>query len=312
MKLDPEMADLVDSMTFTPETLPDPVERRNATRALFEQAVAAMPVPAGLEITNMNADGPADNKALPVRVYKPTGKGPFPVLLYFHGGGFSLGDLNSEHARCIQLAEGGKCAVVSVDYRLAPEHPYPAAFNDCYASLEWLAAKCASFGFDPKRIAVGGCSAGGALAAGVALASRDRSGPPICFQFLASPVLDDRLETPSYKSCNNVPVFASFQMERMWKTYMGKDYKGTAPVYAAPARAESLKGLPPTFILAGGLDPLRDEAVQYGARLLADGVPVEMHVIPRVPHAFDLVKPEANRTIRAVSDMQNALRVALH
>jgi acetyl esterase/lipase len=106
-----------------------------------------------------------------------------------------------------------------------------------------------------------------------------------------------------------VPVFASFQVERMWKAYMG-DHKGVTPVYAAPSRAESLKRLPPTFILAGGLDPLRDEAVQYGARLLADNVPVEMHVIPSVPHAFDLVKPEATRTVRAVSDMQNALRLA--
>src|SRR5690606_19665414 len=130
--------------------------------------------------------------------------------------------------------------------RLAPESPYPAAFNDSYASLAWLAAKAGTLGCDPKRIAVGGCSAGGALAAGVILASRDRSGPPVYFQFLCSPVLDDRLETPSYKACTDVPIFASFQVERMWQTYMGKNHKGPATVYAAPARAESLKGMPPT------------------------------------------------------------------
>ena len=306
MKIDPEMGDL---FVFTPENLPPPVERRNAMVPMFAEAVAAAIVPQGMEATNRTIPGPSDNPQLAVRIYRPAASGPQPILLYFHGGGFTLGNLDSEHIRCMELATGGECIVISVDYRLSPENSYPAAFDDGYAALEWIAAEGKSIGADVNKIAVGGCSAGGCLAAAVAIASRDRKGPAVCFQFLSSPVLDDRLETPSMRTCTDVPIFARFQAERMWKHYLGK-LTGEPPVYAAPARVADVRGLPPAYILACGLDPLRDEAVQYGCRLLADGIPVEMHAVPNVPHAFDLIQPTASRSQAALAEMQRTLRKA--
>jgi acetyl esterase/lipase len=307
MNLDPEMSGLP---IYTPETYLEPEERQKMLMPLFAEAAAAAPVPTGMEITERSIGGPADNPRLAVRIYRPAAKSPLPALLYFHGGGFAIGNLDSEHGRCIQLADGAQCVVISVDYRLAPKSPYPAAVDDAYAALIWFWTEGDTLNCDAKRIAVGGTSAGGCIAAATALASRDRAGPSICYQLLNSPVLDDRLDTPSARDCTSVPVFARFQAERMWSAYLGSSAGVTSP-YAAPARATTLRGLPPAFILAAGLDPLRDEGIAYASRLLAEGVAVELHVIPGVPHGFDLVQPFAVRSRQSVSTMQNALRMAL-
>jgi acetyl esterase/lipase len=305
MDIDPELSGLP---IVTPETYIAPVERRRIFASIFASSAAAAVVPAGMNIIDRAIPGPASNPALNVRIYRPAGSGPLPVLLYFHGGGFVFGNLDSEHAQCVQLSAGAHCIVVSVDYRLSPEHPYPAPVDDAYAALEWLVAETQSLGIDIARLAVGGTSAGGCIAAALTLASRDRMGPRIGFQFLCSPVLDDRLETPSARHCTAVPVFSRFQAERMWNFYLG-DRKPT-PVYAAPARAASFKGLPPAYILACGLDPLRDEAVEYATKLLAEEIAVELHVVPNAPHAFDLAKPTAARSVQVLAEMQGALRRA--
>jgi acetyl esterase/lipase len=262
-----------------------------------------------MQIVDSKIPGPASNPELTVRIYRPAGFGSLPALLYCHGGGFIFGNLDSEHARCVQLSDGGRCVVVSVDYRLSPEHPYPAPVDDAYAALEWLAAEASSLGVDTTRLAVGGTSAGGCIAAAISLASRDRQGPHIGYQLLGSPVLDDRLETPSAIRCTAVPIFSRFQAERMWAFYLGDRCTAT-PAYAAPARAASFKGLPPAYILACGLDPLRDEAVEYAMKLLAEDIAVELHVVPNVPHAFDLAQPAAARSRHVLAEMQDALRRA--
>jgi acetyl esterase/lipase len=294
---------------ITPETYTGPLERRRIYAPIFAAAAKAAIVPADMRITDRVIPGPASNPDLKVRIYRPGGAGALPVLLYFHGGGFIIGNLDSEHGRCVDLSNGAHCVVVSVEYRLSPEQPFPAPIDDAYAALGWLEASGAALDIDVQRLAVGGTSAGGGIAAALALASRDRHGPKICYQLLCSPVLDDRLETPSSRDCTAVPLFSRFQAERMWRFYLG-DHQGPTPVYAAPARAASLRGLPPAYILACGLDPLRDEAIEYGLRLLAEGIAVELSVVPNVPHAFDLAIPSAPRSRATLAQMQEALRRA--
>jgi acetyl esterase/lipase len=294
----------------TPETYTGPAERRRIFAPIFAASAAAAVIPSGMQIVDRSVPGPSGNIGLKVRIYRPAAPAPLPALLYCHGGGFIFGDLDSEHARCIDLADGAGCVVVSVDYRLSPEHPYPAPVDDAYAALEWLVAEASPLGVDITRLAVGGTSAGGCIAAALGLASRDRGGPRIGFQLLCSPVLDDRLETPSAVHCTAVPIFSRFQAERMWRFYLGERAAPT-PAYAAPARASSFRGLPPAYILACGLDPLRDEAVAYAVKLLAEDIAVELHVVPQVPHAFDLARPAAARSRQVLAEMQHALRRAL-
>jgi acetyl esterase/lipase len=177
------------------------------------------------------------------------------------------------------------CVVVSVDYRLAPEFPFPAGPEDCYAALEWVSAQADELEIDLERLVVTGGSAGGALTAALTQMSRDRGGPKIAFQALMIPVTDDRLATPSIRQAVGSPGFNAEGAEGMWLHYLGEaaDREKTSP-YAAPARAESLAGLPPAFVLTNGLDPLRDEGLEYAMRLLAEGISVEIYNCPGAYH----------------------------
>ena len=176
--------------------------------------------------------------------------------------------------------------MISVDYRLAPENPFPAGVEDCFAAIEWAGRNHAELGIDADRVAVGGSSAGGALAAAVALMARDRGGPRLCYQLLVYPVLDNRLNTPSMLGFTHTPVFARRTAEAMWRHYLGDQISDTSP-YAAPARAKTLSGLPPAYVEACALDPLRDENIAYATRLLEAGIATELHVYHGVPHGFD-------------------------
>jgi acetyl esterase len=234
-----------------------------------------------------------ENVQVSVRIYRRRNEvGNSPVLLYLHGGGFFCGDVESEEPQCIRYALEAECAVVCVAYRLAPEDPFPAALTDCYAVLEFLWKESRSLNLDRDLIAVGGSSAGANLAAALALLARDRMGPKICFQMLLVPALDDRLQTPSACLFTDVPDFARPEAEVMWRWYLGENAHDISP-YAAPSRASDLSGLPTSYILCAGLDPLRDEGLEYAHRLTEAGVAVELHLVPSIPHGFASISSAA-------------------
>ncbi len=251
----------------------------------------------------------SDTKAtqVSVRIYRnKSAVGELPALLYFHGGGFFCGDLFSEEAQCVHYALKAECAVVCVAYRLAPEEPFPAALTDCYRVLEFLWSEGPKLNLDRDFIAVGGSSAGANLAAAVALLARDRRGPKICFQMLLVPALDDRLETTSARQFTDVPGFARPEAEVMWRWYLGENPEDVSP-YAAPARAGDLSGLPTSYVLCAGLDPLRDEGLNYAHRLTEAGVAVELHLLPSIPHGFASV-PSAVISKRLLNEQVEVLR----
>lgn len=297
MRLDPELAAAVSSLPRTDFT--DPVAARDAAYAAAAAAVAALPPARDVQTIDCDASG------VPVRVYRPrSAPAPAPVLLDFHGGGFVMGSINSEHRRALDLARRSRFVVISVDYRLAPEPPFPAGLDDAYTVLEWTAKNAAEIGVDAGRIAVGGGSAGGGLAAGLALLTRDRGGPAIAFQLLLCPALDDRLRTRSAKEFTNTPAFDARAAAQMWPLYLPH---GDASPYASPARAEDLSGLPSAYILTAEHDPLRDEAIDYAIRLLDAGVPTELHQTTGTFHVFDHVAPDAAVSRRARAEMSQAL-----
>ncbi|NDU73018.1 alpha/beta hydrolase fold domain-containing protein [Actinomadura sp. DSM 109109] len=299
MSLDAELAAALGGMPYV--GLADPAEARAAMDAL----VRALDRPAdgtGAVVEDRTIPG-----GVPVRVYRPR-ETPAPVLVYFHGGGFVTGGLDNEHERCLEFAGGDGIAVVSVDYRLAPEHPFPAGFDDCYAATAWAHAHAEEFGGDPGRVAVGGGSAGGALAAAVALRARDEGGPPLAFQMLLYPVLDDRMATPSMRAFTEPPLFNSGDARHMWRHYLGG--RTDVPAYAAPARAADLGGLPPAYVLVPELDPLRDEGLAYACRLIGAGVPTELHHVPGACHGFDGIM-SARLGRRAFEEQRAVLRRCL-
>jgi acetyl esterase/lipase len=246
-----------------------------------------------------------------VRVYRPPAfEGSLAGVLYLHSGGFVLGSVDAEHERAASLALDAGAVFVSVEYRLAPEHPYPAALDDCYAALCWMAASADELSIDPSRIAVVGTSSGGCLAAAVTLLSRDRGGPSICFQLLNSPTLDDRADTPSMIAFTDTPIWDRQSAIVSWRHYLGEQ-RDDVPYYAAPARAADLSGLPPAYIATSEFDPLRDEGIQYGLRLLQAGVTVEIHNFPGAYHGSEAVDT-AEISQRRLGDISWALRHGLN
>jgi acetyl esterase len=229
-----------------------------------------------------------------VRVYRPPSEaGPRAAVVYIHGGGFIAGDLDTEEVRCVRFAAEADCVVVSVDYRLAPEHRYPAALDDCYAVLAWTAASADALGVDRSRIGLAGASSGGNLAAAAALLARDRGEPAVAFQLLVYPTLDDRRQTASQQFVGS-PMVDGRDCERCWTYYLGPERSDVSP-YAAPGRADDLSGLPPTYLMTAELDPLRDEGIEFATRLLAAGVSVDLHQFAGAFHGFDLFPTAISR-----------------
>jgi acetyl esterase len=255
------------------------------------------------------AVGPA-RSVTKVRIYRSRqGAGTPGAPRFFHGGAFCLGDLETDHLRCLAYAQRTGATVISVDYPLAPEHPYPAGFDACLAAAEWVHANARELTIDPARIGLGGESAGGALAAGVALALRDR-GPfePRC-QVLLYPVLDHRQLTTSISTYIDSPAWNSLQTAHMWQLYLGTDQAGFRnhsepgfPGYAAPGVGHDLAGLPPALVITAEIDPLRDEGLDYAIRMLCAGVPVELHNYGGAFHVFDFAAPRAEVSVRALDE----------
>ncbi|PVZ07954.1 alpha/beta hydrolase [Actinomycetospora cinnamomea] len=260
------------------------------------------------DVTDRTIPGPAGD--IPVRIYTPAGAGPRGVLVYFHGGGWVIGDLETVDRPCRTFANAADVVVVSVDYRLAPEHVQPAAFDDCYAATVWVAEHADELGVDPTRLAVGGDSAGGHLAAAVSLAARDRRGPEIAFQMLLYPVVDFDWTSPSITDNGEGYLLGRATMQWFWAHYLGATDPGDDPI-AFPLRAGDVSGLPPAFVGTAEYDPLRDEGEAYARKLEAAGTTVTATRYDGMIHGFLWTLGATPSGTRMVDDAVAALRPAL-
>jgi acetyl esterase len=281
-----------------------------ASRALMASVIELMN--AGVDVGDLVVEDhqiPAESpiREILVRSYRRAEtSGLRPGILDIHGGGFTTGSIDLQHGAVANIAREVDAVVATVEYRLAPEDPFPAGLEDCYAVLEWMAKESIQLGIDPQRIAVFGSSAGGGLAAALALLARDRGGPDVCFQLLGIPELDDRLQTPSMCAFIDTPVFNRNGAIQSWNAYLGDD-RSNVSEYAAPARASDLSGLPPAYISTMEFDPLRDEGILYALRLLAAGVSVELHQFPGTFHGSAMIA-DAEVSKRQVRETTDVLR----
>ena len=285
MPLDAQAQVIVDLLTSVfPDVggaVTDPVVAR---RMLAEQTLAREPEPIA-RVDHRVIPGP-DGNEIPVRISWPSETSdPLPIVVFLHGGGWALCNLDTHDATCRSIANGTGAIVIAVDYRLAPEHPFPAPFEDAYASVLWAYAHAAELGGDPERMAIAGDSAGGNLAACVAVALRDRGGPPMRAQLLVYPVIDARCDRPSYRDNAEGYFLTAEAMRWFWGHYLGDMSRALEP-YACPKHAASLQGLPPATIITAEYDPLRDEAEDYGRALQAAGVAVLSRRYDGMIHGF--------------------------
>lgn len=310
--IDPELAAMIDMLPKM--DLADPVAARRAFEEILVAIRIEIPGIETLTIEDRAVPGWEGDPDVPVRIYQPTGSSDttrVPGVVMIHGGGFVIGSVEAEHAGAALTAIATGAVVISVEYRLAPEHPYPAALHDCYAALEYLHHEADALCVDRDRVALTGASAGGGLAAATALLARDRGGPAICFQLLQIPELDDRLETASMQTFVDSPMWNRPLAVQSWQAYLGPLYgSDEVPAYAAPARAADLSGLPPAYVSTAENDPLRDEGITYAQRLLQAGVSVELHQFPGTFHGSALVTSAAVSK-RAQRESASVLRHAL-
>ena len=287
-----------------------------ATRRTMEEMAAAQmaKTPPITGITTVDRQVPGPDGEVFVRVYQPTERpDTLPALLWIHGGGYVLGSVERDDPLAAHLAKTAQCVVVSVEYRLAPEHPFPAPVEDCYAALKWLATHTGELGVESSRIAIGGASAGGGLAAGLALLTRDRAEVELAFQLLIYPMIDDRNVAPAGDTLPDTFVWTRENNLMGWRAYLGREPGGAdVSPYAAAARADDLAGLAPAYIPVGDLDLFLDENIEYAQRLLAAGVPTELHVYPGGYHGFNGFAPGAEIAQRFNNERDEALRRILH
>lgn len=289
-------------------TAPKRLALSSATLPTIRQQRASNPRPALANGIERTAIAVQSDSPISIRVYRPKNVSkPLPCVYIIHGGGFVAPSSSDPDAKFNEWCVGFPCVGVSIDYRLAPEAPYPAALNDCYAGLAWINQNADAMGIDRDRIGLFGASAGGGLAAALSLLARDRAEYQIAFQVLLYPMLDDRRLTPSSR-WENVPVWPPKSNEFAWRAYLG-DLFGAAevPEYAAPARATDLTRLPPTYLMVGSSDIFLDEDVAFASRLSHAGVPTELHVYAGAPHGFDTAQCMASVSVRARHDVDTWL-----
>ena len=277
MSLDPELLPILS--VLEQRDLPDPaVSTPDQFRAAMGAVPVELPTPVG-QVINTVAAG-----SIPVRIYRPVGEGPFPVLVFYHGGGFVVCDLDTHDEICRQLCAGGNLLVISVQYRLAPEAPFPAPLEDCYAATCWAAENAQNYQGLASQLLVAGDSAGGNFAAAVSIMARDRGTPAISRQLLIYPVTDFNFETDSYTENAEGYFLTRSMMQWFWGHYLQDSEQGNDPL-ASPLRAQ-LGGLPPAAVITAGYDPLRDEGKAYARALKAAGVDVQLRHFPGMVHGF--------------------------
>jgi acetyl esterase/lipase len=309
--IDPEMSPpleaLLEAIPGGFNSVPDILRRR----ATVEAMLSAIEVPDNPNVSkeDRTVPGPAGDPDISVRVYRPVNaEGAVPGIFFIHGGGMILGSVEGEDPVATRICDQVGAIVVSVEYRLSPEHPHPAPVEDCYAGLVWMASHAEDLGFDPDRLAVYGGSAGGGLTIAVCLAARDRGGPAVKYMMPIYPMIDDTNMTRSSQEIIDIGIWDRAGNVEAWAWYLGGK---PADQYAAPARAEDLAGLPPAFIDVGTVDLFRDEDIAFAQRLMAAGVPTELHVHPGSYHAAETFAPEAALAKRIWAIRLDALRRAL-
>jgi acetyl esterase len=311
MALDPQVKGLLDALAADP-TAPRLIDLPPEGGRAMYRAMAAQLEPQGLpigKVEDMRIPGPAGE--IPVRLYTPVaaGSGALPVLVYFHGGGWVIGDLETHDALCRTLANESGCKVVAVDYRLAPEHRFPAAADDAFAAVQWVEANASKIGVDPNRIAVAGDSAGGNLAAVVSQLARAQKGPRVAFQLLIYPVTDTNVDTGSYTSFATGHFLERDGMIWFFDHYLGDADRNDPRI--APLKAASYAGLPRAYIVTAGFDPLRDEGRAYADALKSAGVAVEYINYDGMIHGFFNLQGALDVSRSAVKAAAQALKEAL-
>ena len=307
MPLDPQAQRVIDAMAalnLKPVEESTPAEARESIRT---RTAALGPFPDVAAVVDHRV--PVSGGEITVRAYSPDGPGPHPALVYYHGGGWVIGDLYTHDGLCRSITNAARCAVLSVDYRLAPESKYPVAVEDSYAALLWIVANAERLGIDPRRIAVGGDSAGGNLATVIALMARDRKGPRLALQVLIYPVTDHDLDTRSYRENATGYVLTREGMRWFWNHYLAREAQGREP-YASPLRAASLAGLPPALVITAEYDPLCDEGEAYAARLRDAGVPVTLTRYPGMFHGFVRMTNILDKARTALDEIASSVQKA--
>jgi acetyl esterase len=288
MPLDPVALSILEELKRQPPL--DHLSVEEARRSAIELARAMGPGEPVARVEDLETSG--SSPAIPIRVYTPRGTGPFPLLVYFHGGGWVIGNLDTEDATCRSLANTAGCIVVSVDYRLAPEHKFPAAVEDAYAATRWVAQHATHLNGDPARLAVGGTSAGGNLAAVVTLIAREQRFPHIMYQVLMVPATHYDFSSKSHAENGEEYGLTRDIMRWFWRHYLVSESQGAHP-YVSPLRVADLRGLPQAFIATAEYDPLRDEGQAYAQRLMEAGVGVSYRCYEGMIHLF--LGPQAMR-----------------
>ena len=310
---DPELAAMLDLLPDAGVAMSEPVKARESFASMTAALNGDLDT-GGVVIENREIPGPEGAPAVGVRIYSPEGlDGAVPALLHIHGGGFVIGDLDSEMGSAVALCRHLGIVVVSVDYRLAPETPFPGGLEDCYATWQWMLNNAAALHIDVERIGITGMSAGGGLTAATCLLCRDRGGPQPAFQFLGIPELDDRLDTVSMRTFVDTPMWNRPNAELSWDHYLGEQYQrggDDVPYHAAPARATDLSNLPPAYVSTMEFDPLRDEGILYALKLMQCGVPTELHSFPGTFHGSTLFA-SAQVSQRELQEMFGVLQRAL-
>jgi acetyl esterase/lipase len=261
-----------------------------------------------VERTEYNAPAADGAPDVTFRFHRPKdATGELPCVYFMHGGGYVFGSSEMDDLRFDRWCQELNCAGISVEYRLAPETPYPGPLEDCYAGLKWAYDHAEELGIDRARLGIGGASAGGGLAAGLALLARDRGEVPLAFQLLIYPMIDDRRTNES--ATWEVPIWSPRSNEAGWRAYLGPLFgRNDIPGYAAATRANDVSGLPAAYVMVGALDGFLDEDVEYAMRMTRAGVPVELHVYPGGPHGFDGLLPGTALARRARLDIEEWLR----
>ena len=314
--LDLELKDTIKALLAQPRllSLDDLPASRKASKEMWAKMRTSLPDIPSVVSEDRLIPGPEGSPDVKVRIYRPARQfEPLPCLLWIHGGGYLLGDIDQEDLTSKQFVLAAECVVVSVDYRLAPENPYPAPLEDCYTALKWLSDNAEECCVDSRRIAIGGASAGGGLAAGLAILARDRNQVNVIFQLLIYPMIND-CNTAAADDALPDTILWTREFNMMgWRSYLGCEPGGEGiECYAAAYRGTDMDGLPPAYIAVGDLDLFAQEDVEYARRLIAAGVPTELHVYPGACHAFDVLVPGANISKRFVGDLRRALKTALH